>query len=118
MMNLSQHFAVGFVGLASASLDDDFVWLGVRARVRARVWPRRYLDLSAGPYLNDAAGSWEVAFSLDDWIAVSHMRERIDGEWRDHTGVKLGAWPGAVSGIVVPLVLLVVAYSAAASWGN
>lgn len=110
MVNVSQTFALGPVVLATT--DDDNLWLGLRGRLRSRISSRVYFDLSVGPYLNDSGYSWEVALGFDDWIALSHMRERMRGAWLAHTGVKLGSWPGTVVGLLLPIVWISAAYAA------
>jgi hypothetical protein len=110
MVNLSQVFALGPVFLAST--DDDYLWLGLRGRLRSRVSSHIYFDLSVGPYLNDSGYSVELALGFDDWIALSHTRERLRGIWVGHTGVKLGSWPGTVVGLLLPIVWGSVVYAA------
>lgn len=110
MTNVSQTFAVGPVFLATT--DDDRFWLGLRGRLRSRISSRFYLDLSVGPYLNYSGYSWEVALGFDDWIALSHMREYRSNWKQAHTGLKLGSWPGALVGLLLPAVWIGAVYAA------
>jgi len=111
MRNRSTHDAVG--GSVFLSANDNAFRSGVRARYREWTSRETAVDVSPALILFQAAqdmdvrtqlgAALQVGVSVHDWIGVSTQVEAASGGVRLQTGVRLGGYPGAVTGAALPL---------------
>lgn len=111
MQNRSSADAVG--GSVFLAANDNALRSGVRARYRRWTGSGTAVDLSPALIVFQSDDDMETHATLGaalqagvswhDWIGVSTQVEATEGGVRFQTGVRLGGYPGAATGIALPL---------------
>lgn len=115
MRNRTPDDAVG--GSVFLATNDHAMRSGVRARYRRWVGAGTAVDLSPAIIVFQSdedletkaklGAALQAAVSYHDWIGLTTQLEAASGGVRLQTGVRLGGWAGAGSGIGLPLAVLV-----------
>jgi len=114
MRNRSAGDALG--GSVFLSTNDNAMRAGVRARYRRWLGSESALDLSPGLIVyqsnDDLESSAKLGAALQagvtfhDWIGLTTQVEAAEGGVRFQTGVRVGGYPGLVTGVGAPLLAL------------
>jgi hypothetical protein len=114
MRNRTPDDAVG--GSVFLSTNDHVFRSGVRARYRRWTGGGTAVDVSPALILFQSDENLEVrtrlgaavqaGVSFRDWVGVSSQLEAASGGLRLQVGVRLGGYPGAATGVGLPLVAL------------
>jgi hypothetical protein len=107
----------GLGGSLLLALNDNALRFGAKARYRLWLTPDTPLDIAPGVLLVQADQDLEarvapgltghVGISVSDWVGAFVQGELARNGPALHVGGRLGGWPGAIAGTVLPVFALV-----------